>query len=502
MNALSPPRQPAETPSPRLGALATLPVFFKLGGRSVMLAGGDAWKAELLAATGAIVHVYTPQPSDALLVLAAEKPDTVLIHLRPWSVQDFALMALAVGAISDDAEARAFRCAAKAAGVPVNVVDKPGFCDFSFGSIVNRSPLVIGISTDGAAPVFGQTVRMKIETLLPEGLARWAGAAKLWRERIEPLALAFRLRRAFWEKFSARAFSTPDEKPVEEIRLGILAETLSGDPAGTRGHVSIVGAGPGDPELLTLKAVRVLQSADVVLYDDLVTPAVLGYARREARKIAVGKRAGKASCRQGDISGEILKHALAGKRVVRLKGGDPAVFGRLDEELDACRGAGLTPEIVPGVTTASGAAAALGFSLTRRREAPRLQFITAHGADGGLPPGLNLDAVSDPGVTTCVYMGVRTAGHLAAELLARGLADDTPVRLIINATRPEMRSFLTTLAGIAACIAAEKPDGPALIMIGAAVGEAAPGPSAGVSGIVLEGGKTGTDGCPHAVLLA
>jgi uroporphyrin-III C-methyltransferase/precorrin-2 dehydrogenase/sirohydrochlorin ferrochelatase len=481
MNAHAPPRLPEERQSPRIGRLATLPVFFKLDGVPVMLAGGDAWKAELLAATGAVVHVFDPQPSDALLILAAERPQHVRVHLRPWSTHDFALKALAIGAIANDAEARAFRCAAKAAGVPVNIVDRPALCDFSFGSIVNRSPLVIGISTDGAAPVFGQSIRMKIETMLPEGLASWAVAAKRWRERIEPLALAFRARRAFWERFSARAMESPEAKPREED-FGEALQAARGDGANAAGFIAIVGAGPGDPDLLTLKAVRQLQSADVVLYDDLVSDGVLALARREARKIAVGKRAGRASCRQFDISSEIVALANAGKRVVRLKGGDPAIFGRLDEELEACRAAGYEPLIVPGVTTASGAAAALGISLTRRRDAPRLQFITAHGADGGLPPGLDLDALSDPAVTTCVYMGLGSIGLLASALQARGLSGDTPVRLVINATRPDMESHATTLSEAAACVARRRGEGPGLILIGRTVsvgqsGSAPPTPS-------------------------
>jgi uroporphyrin-III C-methyltransferase / precorrin-2 dehydrogenase / sirohydrochlorin ferrochelatase len=485
MTAHVPPRQPEERSSPRIGALATLPVFFKLDGKPVMLAGGDAWKAELLAATGAVVHVFEPQPSDALLVLAAERPEQVLIHLRLWSIHDFALKALAVGAIADDGEAKAFRCAAKAAGVPVNVVDKPAFCDFSFGSIVNRSPLVIGISTDGAAPVFGQTIRMRIETMLPGGLARWAAAAKHWRERIEPLALAFRLRRSFWERFAAKAMTVPERAPAEADFSEMLAATLGG-VGNANGSVAIVGAGPGDPELMTLKAVRQLQSADIILYDDLVSEGVLALARREARKIAVGKRAGRASCQQRDISSEIVAHAAAGKRVVRLKGGDPAIFGRLDEELSTCRAAGFEPLIVPGVTTASGAAAALGLSLTRRREAPRLQFITAHGADGGLPPGLDLDALADPAATTCVYMGLGSIGLLASALQARGLAPETPVRVVINATRPDMESHATTLGEAVACVAARRAEGPGLILIGRAVGEAQPARSAASAALTAE----------------
>jgi uroporphyrin-III C-methyltransferase/precorrin-2 dehydrogenase/sirohydrochlorin ferrochelatase len=271
--------------------------------------------------------------------------------------------------------------------------------------------------------------------------------------------------------------SEPERAPVEADFSGILAATLGGPPD-DKGSVAIVGAGPGDPELLTLKAVRALQSADVILYDDLVSEGVLALARREARKIAVGKRAGRASCRQLDISSEIVAHAVVGKRVVRLKGGDPAIFGRLDEELAACRAAGFNPLIVPGVTTASGAAAALGMSLTRRRYAPRLQFVTAHGADGGLPPGLALDVLADPAATTCVYMGLGSIGRLASALQARGLSGETPVLIVINATRPDMESRVTMLRDAAACVATSRTEGPGLILIGRAVEGAQPAFSA------------------------
>jgi uroporphyrin-III C-methyltransferase / precorrin-2 dehydrogenase / sirohydrochlorin ferrochelatase len=492
MNARSPIRQPSETASARMQPLASLPVFVKLDGKPVLLAGGDAWKAELLVASGATLHVFEPRPSDALLLLAAQRADRVLLHLRPWSIHDFVLKALAIGACASDEEAKAFRCAAKSAGVPVNVVDRPALCDFYFGSIVNRSPLVIGISTDGAAPVFGQSIRMKIETMLPQGIARWARAAKDWRSRIEPLALAFRPRRAVWERFSQRAMDAPTAAPSEADFVTMLA-AVDDDGAVARGSVAIVGAGPGDPELLTLKAVRLLQSADVVLHDDLVSDAVLAMARREARKIAVGKRAGGASCRQTDICREILHHARNGRRVVRLKGGDPAIFGRLDEELDACRSEGFEPEIVPGVTTASGAAAALGLSLTRRRTAPRLQFATAHGVDGGLPAGLDLDALADPAVTTCVYMGLSTAGALRDALVARGLARDTPVRVVVNATRPDMAEYRTTLAELPDVAKGLGGGGPGLILIGRALAQ---DPSSG------DGGEGLAHGLRHSLALA
>jgi uroporphyrin-III C-methyltransferase/precorrin-2 dehydrogenase/sirohydrochlorin ferrochelatase len=479
MNTKQPsPRTPRERAAPRLGPLATLPLFHKLQGREVLLAGGSpgaAWKAELLSSAGAVVHVFAAEPGEAMLALASERPDLVQITPRGWSAPDLHGKALAIGDIEDMTEARAFAAAAQVAGVTFNVVDKPDLCDVQFGAIVNRSPLVIGISTDGAAPVFGQAVRMRIETLLPEGFARWARAARAWRERIGPLAWPFRQRRDFWEAFTARAFSQPKDEPTLRDFEELREASDAGAAALRTGRIAIVGAGPGDPDLLTLAAVRELQAAEVVLYDDLVTAEVLAVARREARKIAVGKRGGRASCGQDDICREMLDHARKGSRVVRLKGGDPAIFGRLDEELDAARAAGFEPVIVPGVTTASGVAASLGISLTRRRLAPRLQFVTAHGAEGGLPPGLDLDALADPAATTCIYMGRRTLPLLASALIARGLSRETPVRIVIDATRPGMEERLTRLGNAAAVAATLRADAPCVILLGAAAaGRACP----------------------------
>src|SRR4029077_12732744 len=236
--------------------------------------------------------------------------------------------------------------------VPVNVIDRPAFCDFSFGAIVNRSPLVIGISTEGACPVFGQAIRAKIEALIPQGFARWAAAALAWRPRLRTLALSFRNRRTFWERFTARAMADPDRTPDEAELDALLAQAPR---AG--GSVTLVGAGPGDPELLTLLAVRALQSADVILFDDLVSRDVLDFARREARKMLVGKTGFGPSCKQEDINALMVSLARQGKRVVRLKGGDPLIFGRAAEEIEACRAANIAFDVVPGITAAAGAAA-------------------------------------------------------------------------------------------------------------------------------------------------
>jgi uroporphyrin-III C-methyltransferase/precorrin-2 dehydrogenase/sirohydrochlorin ferrochelatase len=226
--------------------------------------------------------------------------------------------------------------------VPVNVIDRSAFCDFAFGAIVNRSPLVIGISTDGAAPVVGQAIRARIETLIPNGFARWAEAARNWRPRVQALALSFRGRRNFWERFADRAIAAPDTAPTEADLAALLAPTHTAEA----GSIVVVGAGPGDPEMLTLRAVRALQSADVIVFDDRVSPAILDFARREAKKMLVGTDVN--SSRQDAAAGLMIALARAGRRVVRLKGGDaPAVA-----EIAACRAAGIAVEVVPGVTPA------------------------------------------------------------------------------------------------------------------------------------------------------
>ncbi len=349
MLANTPP--PSETEPPRMAPLARLPLFFALEGRRAVIAGGTpaaAWKAELLSAAGAEVEVYASEPCQELLALAAEPPrGAIFIHRRAWCVDDIRGAAIAIGACDNDEDAEHFAAAARAAGVLVNVIDKPKFCDFAFGAIVNRSPLVIGISTDGAAPVFAQAIRAKLEAMIPRGFAPWAEAARRWRRQVQISGLSFNGRRRFWQSFTAFALKQPDRAPEQADYDRLFAETAAEAAAAEQGSVVLVGAGPGDPELLTLRAVRALQSADVILYDDRVSPDILEFARREAKKMLVGKTGGP-SGQQDEINGLIVGLAKAGRRVVRLKGGNPAI----DEEIAACRKAGIAVEAIPGIATA------------------------------------------------------------------------------------------------------------------------------------------------------
>jgi uroporphyrin-III C-methyltransferase / precorrin-2 dehydrogenase / sirohydrochlorin ferrochelatase len=337
-------------------SLSRLPVFLALDGRRAMVADGSpgaAWKAELLSAAGAKVDVYAQSASDELISIAAGPPrGGVTMHWREWNPDDLRGCALAIGACDSDGDAETFAAAARAAGVPVNVIDKSAFCDFSFGAIVNRSPLVIGISTGGAAPIFAQTVRAKIEMLSPRGFARWAAAAARWRSALKESGLTFAGRRKFWKLFTAHAVVHPDREPDETGFENFLAGVRGLGSAVEKGSVTLVGAGPGDPELLTLRALRALQSADVVLFDDPVSSGVIDFARREAKKLLVGRNVFGSSCGLGDIKGLTINFAKNGKHVVRLTGGDPMLLDHAGDEVAACKAAGIAVEVVPGITAA------------------------------------------------------------------------------------------------------------------------------------------------------
>ncbi|HEX9947067.1 MAG TPA: siroheme synthase CysG [Allosphingosinicella sp.] len=451
-----PGREPQAVPA-RIAPLANLPLFHRLAGRKAVVAGssdGAVWKAELLAAAGADVLVLAGE--------AVEKFEAIPrlnILPRAWTPADLDGAALAVADPGSREEALLFVAAARALGVPVNVIDQTDLCDVQFGTIVNRSPVVLAISTGGAAPMLGQSIRARIESVLPLNLSAWAKAAQALRPRLKERVKSFRDRRAFWEGFVERAWAGGAPGDAD-------GEALFEPRPGRLGRVTLVGAGPGDPELLTLKAVRALQSATIILYDDLVGPEILELARREAKRVAVGKTGRGPSCRQADINARIVALARAGENVVRLKGGDPLVFGRATEEIEACRAAGIEIAIVPGISAAQGAAASLGFSLTERREARRIQFVTGHGADGRLPKDLDWGAIADPAATTIVYMPRATLGEFARSAVAAGLPPDTPAIAIASATLPaqtHVSGTITTVAGLAGSL---PPGAPVTVVIG------------------------------------
>jgi len=467
---MSASRTPSELRPPRMERLARLPLFFAMEGKRALVGGGSAgaaWKAELLSAAGATVDVFAADAGEEMRLAAAEASGgQIVLHAREWAERDFADVAIAVGAFENEQEAARFASAARANGVPVNVVDKPAYCDFAFGSIVNRSPLVIGISTDGAAPVFGQAIRARIEAMVPRGFMHWVEAAKRWRSEVQASGLSFAGRRRFWQLFTARAVTEPNHKPGGEDFLDLIERTREEGARADKGSVTLVGAGPGDPELLTLRAVRALQSADIILIDDLVSPQILDFARREAKKMLVGKTGRGPSCKQGEINELMLTLARAGKRVVRLKGGDPLIFGRAGEEVAVCEQAGIPVELVPGISAAQGAAARLGVSLTHRDHARRVQFVTGHAKDGRLPADIDWSSIADPAATTAVYMPGKTLAEFIAHAATQGLAPETPAVAVSNATRSDERVIRTTIGKLPECLASEPVSGPLLLLIG------------------------------------
>ncbi|MEA3009631.1 MAG: uroporphyrin-III C-methyltransferase / precorrin-2 dehydrogenase / sirohydrochlorin ferrochelatase [Sphingomonadales bacterium] len=460
----APQRRPEAVPA-RIAPLATLPLFHRLAGRKAIVAGssdGALWKAELLAAAGAQVLVLVGEEGD---VERFEALPSLTVERRCWTAADLDGAALAVADPGGAQEAERFAAAARSAGVPVNLIDRTELCDVQFGTIVNRSPILLAISTGGAAPMLGQSIRARIEAVLPLRLSAWAKAAQALRPRLKEKVKSFADRRAFWEGFVERAWAggEPDG-----------ADTRFEPRSRREGRVTLVGAGPGDPELLTLKAVRALQSATIILYDDLVGPEILELARREAKRVAVGKTGRGPSCRQSDINAEMVALALAGENVVRLKGGDPLVFGRATEEIDACRAAGIEVMIVPGISAAQGAAASLGFSLTERREARRIQFVTGHGADGRLPGDLDWGAIADPAATTIVYMPRATLAEFARSAIAAGLSPDTPALAIASATLPAQAQVSGTIATVAGLAGMLPPAAPVTVVIGRVARERSP----------------------------
>ncbi len=465
-------RRPQGASRERLGPLAKVPVFFDVRARRVIVAGGEepaAWKAEMLAAGGAEVHVYAEHlcaDFSALLAQGSES-GTFVHHPRAWGVDDLKGAAIALCDAATQGEAQAFYCAARAHSVPCNVIDKPAFCDFQFGSIVNRSPIVIGISTDGAAPILGQAIRRRIETLLPPFLAEWGTLAKSLRKFIADRLEPGRERRAFWEQFADRAFGAPPRADEADQLIRDIRHIAGQGPI--LGHVTLVGAGPGDAELLTLKAVRALQAADVILFDDLVPDAVLELARREAKRMMVGKRGGRASCKQDDINALMVQLASQGKRVVRLKAGDPMVFGRAGEELAILAEHGISADVVPGISAGIALASRLGLSLSHRDHAHSIRFVTGHAKNGELPDHLDWRGLADPETTLIVYMGGRTSPLIAERLMREGLSASTPVVVAASVSQVDEHITHTTLGTLREAVS-QHPDRPTVLGIGTVFG--------------------------------
>ena len=469
MNIIS--RQPSEAQPNRLAALARLPIFLDLHDKPAVLAGcsaGAAWKAELLAAAGAHVHIYAEELSaDMAHLLERGAAAGRLTHIaRAWQSSDLQDAAIGIADCESEEEARAFQRACKAAGVICNTIDKRDTCDFEFGSIVNRSPVVISISTTGGAPILAQAIRRRIETLLAPSLADWAQWAKEIRKDVMARLSAGPQRRAFWERFADLALSSKAASKNERLLDDLIQQASHKAPS--QGRVTLVGAGPGDAELLTLKAVRALQSADVILFDDLVSDDVLELARREAQRMMVGKRARSPSCAQDDINALMLKLAKQGKHVVRLKSGDPMIFGRAGEEIEDLRKADIPVEVVPGITTASAFAASLGLSLTHRDHAQSVRFVTGHARTGDLPSDLDWQGLAHATTSLVFYMAGRTGPLIARKLIDHGMTKDMPTIIGWSVSRVNQGHCEMTLDQLANSTGNPAKGSPVLLCIGSA----------------------------------
>lgn len=468
-------RKPAEAAPLHMGKLAKLPLFFDLSGKRCLVAGGSAaaaWKAELLAAAGAHVEVYALAPGNEMQTLVARGPadGSISLHIREWDSDIFYGTCIAIADCADPVDAERFVRCAHAAGALANVIDNPEFRDFQFGAIVNRSPVVVGISTDGAAPILGQAIRRRIETVMPLSLSAWAGLARTIRVAVMTRLERGIQRHVFWERFADMAFTRPASAAGIEAADMIVSDVVE-NISSQRGHVTLVGAGPGDAELLTLKAVRALQAADVILYDDLVSPAILDLARREAKRMTVGKRAFKPSCGQSDINAIMLKLAQQGKRIVRLKSGDPMIFGRAGEEIALLEKHGIAVTVVPGVTAALAMAAQTRVSLTHRDHAQSVSFVTGHAKTGELPDNINWPALARADTTTVFYMGARNAADISEKLISHGAAFDMPVIAAASVSQPEQSSWKGCLKDLEQGIASLPASGPILISVGHAMAD-------------------------------
>lgn len=443
-----------------------LPIFCRLDNKPVLLVGGGEVaerKARLLLDAGAHLTVVAPELDPELAELAANGS-------IEWLDAEFAPVHLTgkwlVVAATNRREVNALVYqSANQARIFANVVDDPKRSSFIMPSIIDRSPLMVAISSGGKAPVLARLLREKLEAMLPQHLGAVAAFAGSLRDRVKARFATMGERRRFWERLLVadrlgQALARGDHASAHQ-----LADTLFAEESKAHGEVVLVGAGPGDPGLLTLHALRQMQQADVVVYDRLVSDEVMALVRRDAKRIFVGKQAGNHCVPQEGINQLLLEEAKKGQRVVRLKGGDPFIFGRGGEELETLVGTGIGFQVVPGITAASGCAAYAGIPLTHRDHAQSVRFVTAHGKGGARD--LDWPLLAKDKQTLVFYMGLSSCGVIREQLLAHGKGGDTPVALIERGTQPSQRVIRGTLEQLPEL--AVGVESPALIMVGSVV---------------------------------
>jgi len=450
-----------------------LPIFLDVREQPCLVVGGGevaARKTALLLRAGARVTVQAPALHAAFdAALGAARIEHRATSFRDADVIGYAL---AIAATNDNAVNRAVAAAARARRIPVNVVDQPALCSFIMPSIIDRAPVIVAVSSGGASPVLARLLRARLESLIPAGYGRLAALAAAFRDqvrtRFKPAA-----RRRFWERalqgpIAELAFSGRDAEARKALQEAI-DDTRLADPrfSLTGGEVSLIGAGPGDPDLLTFRALRLMQQADVVVYDRLVSPPVLALARLDAERIYAGKERARHTLPQEDINHLLVRLAKAGKRVVRLKGGDPFIFGRGGEEIATLAAEGIPFQVVPGITAAAGCASYAGIPLTHRDYAQSVVFVTGHLQDGSM--NLNWPALAQPRQTIVFYMGLLGIDILCRQLVAHGLPAATPAALIQQGTTPQQRVLTGNLDTLPGIVRQSDVHAPTLIIVGEVV---------------------------------
>ena len=446
------------------------PIFLNVEGRRIVVAGGgDAAVAKLRLLVKTTAHLTVIAPDISHVIEGLASVHGVRLIRRAFAPGDALCAALVYGATEDAAEDARISAIARAEGALVNIVDNLADSQFITPAIVDRDPVVVAIGTEGAAPVLARAIKADIEARLSPGLGILARIAKTFRHAADALPMGAR-RRAFWAAYynshGPRALTEGEAALIPALQ-SLLADHLAATPR--PGHVTFVGGGPGDPELLTLRARKALDGADVVIHDRLIAAPILELARREAEIVDVGKEGFGPSTDQATIHDLLISHASAGLQVVRLKSGDAGLFGRLEEEIAVLEQAGIGFTIEPGITAATAAAAAIGQSLTSRGRNSSVRFLTGHDVEGFAEQ--DWKALARPGEVAAIYMGKRAARFLQGRLLMHGAAADTPVTLVENATRPDQRTIATTLLGLPDAVASLS--GPVVVLYGLAPRSAA-----------------------------
>ncbi|TVQ84451.1 MAG: uroporphyrinogen-III C-methyltransferase [Chromatiaceae bacterium] len=446
-----------------------LPIFLDIKNQPCLVVGGGPIalrKLDNLYRAGARIHLVAPTLVDEL----AARADDPRIHYAPRRFTDSDLdgMRLAIAATDDRAVNRSIGALARARGIPVNVADQPEDCSFIMPSIIDRSPVVVAVSTGSASPVLARMIRARLESLVPAGYGRLADLCARYRDRVKGRFAQQRDRRRFWDRVlqggvAERIFSGHLDEADAAMERELATE---GQPT-ARGEVYLVGAGPGDPDLLTFRALRLMQQADVVVYDRLVAKPIIDMVRRDARHVYVGKERNRHSMRQEEINALLARLAREGHRVLRLKGGDPFIFGRGGEEIDTLAAEGIPFQVVPGITAANGCACYSGIPLTHRDCAQSVTFVTGHLKDGSV--NLNWSQLAQPHQTLVFYMGLVGLPVIVEQLTAHGVSPQMPVALVQQGTTHMQKVYVGTLGSIQDAVAADPPQPPTLIIVGEVV---------------------------------